>query len=180
MEVWDIYNRERIRTGEYINRGAKLEADQYHLVVHVCIFNQQDKLLLQQRQSSRERWPSKWDLSVGGSALAGEDSRAAAERETAEELGLQFDFSEERPFFTVNFKNGFDDFYLIEAEVDISDLLLQEEEVGAVRWVDYSELLELRARGELIPYHRGLLDMLFEMRKFRGAHAPGIKEAVLK
>lgn len=179
MEVWDVYNGERGRTSEQIKRGDKLKAGQYHLVVHVCIFNREEKLLIQQRQAFKRGWPGKWDLSVGGSVLAGENSQAAAERETLEELGLRLDFSRERPFFTVNFDEGFDDFYLIEAEVDTNDLVLQESEVSQVRWVDYDELIELRAAGELIPYHRGLLDMIFEMRRMRGTHGSKEEKSVL-
>ncbi|HKK77519.1 MAG TPA: NUDIX domain-containing protein [Saprospiraceae bacterium] len=172
MEVWDIYDQDRVRTGELIERGSKLAPAQYHLVVHVCIFNKEGELLIQQRQPFKKGWPGKWDLSVGGSALAGESSQVAAQRETWEELGLKFDFSQERPFFTINFSRGFDDFYLIEAEVKTDDLVLQASEVKDTCWVDHAQLIDLRERGKLIPYHRGLLDMIFEMRVGRGTHPP--------
>lgn len=82
-EFWDIYTKERLKTGKLHKRGGKLSDDEYHLVVHVCIFNNRNQLLIQQRQP--------WDLSVGGSAIAGESSSQAAERELAEELGLKMD-----------------------------------------------------------------------------------------
>jgi phospholipid/cholesterol/gamma-HCH transport system ATP-binding protein len=47
---------------------------------------------------------------VGGSAVSGDDSRQAAEREMAEELGLHLEISH-RPNFNINFDGGFDDFY---------------------------------------------------------------------
>ena len=172
MEVWDIYDKDRSPTGICIRRGEKLDPGQYHLVVHVCIFHPNGKLLIQERQPFKRGWPGKWDLSVGGSALAGENSQATAQRETLEELGLSFDFSNERPFFTVNFSRGFDDFYLIEADVELDDLVLQEAEVKSVRWVDREELRALREAGAFIPYHRSLLDMIFEMRHQRGTYPP--------
>lgn len=59
-----------------------------------------------------------WDLSVGGSAIAGESSSQAAERELAEELGLKMDQSDVRPQFTTTFRNGFDDYYIVKNDFD--------------------------------------------------------------
>ena len=50
-------------------------ADGYRVVVHVCIFNTQDHLLIQQRASAKLIWPSLWGVSVGGGVDAGEISR---------------------------------------------------------------------------------------------------------
>lgn len=172
MEEWDIYDQDRLRTGESIRRGQRLAPGEYHLVVHVCIFHPNGKLLIQHRHPRKRGWPDKWDLSVGGSAQAGENSRATAKRETQEELGLSYDFSKERPFFTIHFSRGFDDFYLIEVEVELADLKLQKSEVQGVRWVNREELMELWKQGDFIPYHRSLLDMIFEIRHQRGAHPP--------
>ena len=60
-----------------------------------------------------------WDISVGGSAVAGDNSIRAAEREVFEELGLKLDLSGERPFLTMNFSEGFDDFYIVEQDIDL-------------------------------------------------------------
>ena len=99
MELWDVYDKNRILTGRKIERGSKLGKDDFHLVVHICIFNLKNEMLIQQRQPWKNGWPNMWDLTVGGSALAGETSTAAAERETLEEIGYKIDLSNERPFF---------------------------------------------------------------------------------
>lgn len=57
----------------------------YHLVVHVCVFNQKGEMLIQQRQPFKQGWPNLWDVTMGGSALAGETSQQAAMRELKEE-----------------------------------------------------------------------------------------------
>ena len=44
-----------------------------------------------------------WDLTAAGSALQGESSWQAAEREVAEEIGLKIDLSNKRPIFSINF-----------------------------------------------------------------------------
>lgn len=160
-ELWDVYDRDRIKTGELHKRGEKLAEGQYHMVVHVCIFNSRNRMLIQQRQPFKEGWNNMWDLTVGGSAVAGDSSQQAAEREVFEELGLKIDLSDARPDFTVNFPEGFDDYYLIRMDVDISRLALQETEVQRVRWADKEEVLKMQEEGTFIPYW--FLDKLFDM-----------------
>ena len=46
-------------------------------------------MLIQKRAHEKKAWPDLWEVSAGGSALAGEDSWQAAEREVFEELGLK-------------------------------------------------------------------------------------------
>ncbi len=172
MELWDIYDRERNKTGRTMIRGPVPEGD-YHLVVHVCIFNSKGEMLIQQRQSYKEGWPNLWDISVGGSAVQGDSSQSAAEREVKEELGLTIDLQGIRPHFTINFDCGFDDVYLVEREVNIEDLVLQEEEVQAVKWATKQEILEKMEKKEFLPYYPSLIELLFDTRKKYGCHREG-------
>lgn len=167
MELWDVYDKDRNPTGRTMARGSAFGQDEYHLVVHVCIFNSQDEMLIQQRQPWKDGWPNMWDVTVGGSALAGETSTEAAARETLEEIGYKVDFADERPFFTVHFEVGFDDFYLIEREVDPETLVLQHEEVQHVKWATKDEVMRLVDEGRFIDYW--FVALLFDMRKHRGA-----------
>ena len=75
-------------TGETVCRGAKIPDGRFHLQVHVCIFNGKGEMLIQLRQKDKQWYPDLWDYSVGGSAVAGDNSVTAAERETQEELRL--------------------------------------------------------------------------------------------
>lgn len=167
MELWDLYDQNRMKLDKTIERGKVMEPGTYHVVVHVCIFNKKNQLLIQQRQPFKEGWPNMWDLTVGGSALSGETSQQAAMRETLEEIGYPIDLQNERPYFTINFPRGFDDYYLVEREIERSDLKLQVEEVQAVKWATKEEVLALVKEGKFIDYY--FLELLFEMRKKRGA-----------
>ena len=169
LEIWDLYDQDRNLTGETGVRGEPLPKGRYHLVVHVCIFNSKGEMLIQQRQPFKKGWPNLWDVSVGGSACQGENSTLAAERETLEELGLQLDLSGQRPFLTICFEGGFDDIYLIQQDVEISRLHLQEEEVQAVQWATLEQVEQMMTEGVFIPYHKGLLPLLFAMHRQRGA-----------
>lgn len=162
-EKWDLYDENRNLTGKQHFRGEPLSEGEYHLVVHICIFNSENQLLIQQRQRFKEGWPGMWDFSVGGSACEGETSLVAAERETREELGLDLNLKNERPVFTMHFKEGFDDYYIVTRSVDIETLTLQESEVAAVKWVDHQEATAMVAAGEMIPYV--MLDAVFALQK---------------
>ena len=69
---------------------------------------------------------------------------------------------------TVNFPEGFDDFYIVTRDLNEKSLALQKEEVSAVRWVTLKELLAMVDSGEFIPYPKGFLQFLFEIRESFG------------
>ena len=170
MELWDLYDRDRIKTGEIHPRGTPIPQGRYHMVVHVVIFNSDGQMLIQQRQPFKEGWPNLWDVTVGGSAVAGDNSRTAAQREVLEEIGLPLDLSRELPKITLPFDCGFDDIYTLVMDVDLSALTLQESEVQAVRWASEQEVLAMLADGQFIPYHKAFIELLFALRESRGAH----------
>lgn len=72
------------------HNGSKL----LHAVVHLHVFDKQNRLYLQLRPQWKLIQPGKWDTAVGGHVTYGEPIREALRREAAEELGLT-DFSEE-------------------------------------------------------------------------------------
>jgi len=168
MELWDVYDINRNKTNRTWVRGEKLQPGNYHLVVHVCIFNSNGDMLIQQRQPFKEGWPNMWDLTVGGSAIAGDSSQMAAQREMYEEIGLQLDLQQKRPHLTINFEHGFDDIYLIEEDVQLHSLTLQAEEVQNVKWASEAEILTMIKNGEFIPYYESLIQLLFHSRHQRG------------
>ena len=54
----------------------------------------------------KRKWAGLWDLSAAGSAVSGENSRDAAERETREELGLEIDLGNARPVLTIHWERA--------------------------------------------------------------------------
>ncbi len=171
MELWDIYDIDRHPVGRTHQRGAKMQEGDYHLTVHVCVFNSHGEMLIQRRQPFKEGFPGMWDITVGGSALAGETSRMAATRELCEEVGISFDFTDRLPHITLPFSTGFDDIYLIEQNADSTKLQLQYEEVAEVKWATRKEIHELLSEGRFIPYYPHLIDLFFEIRHAKnGAH----------
>ena len=171
MEIFDLYTADREKTEQTMVRGDPVPEGYYRLVVHVCIFDPDGRMLIQQRQPFKEGWSNLWDVTVGGSAISGDNSRTAAERETREELGLAIDLSHVRPSLTIHWEHGFDDFYILTQPVDLDTLHLQYEEVQAVRWASKEEILHLIDTGEFIPCEKGLIELLFFRRNHRTIQA---------
>ena len=168
MERWDLYDKDRRLTGETLERGRPVPAGRRHLVVHVAVFDPSGRMLIQQRQPFKEGWPNLWDMTAGGSAVTGETSFEAAERELREEVGISADLSGCAPALTIYYDVCFDDVYVITQTVDPASLALQYEEVQAVRWATEEDVLRMLDEGTFIPYHRGYLELLFRLQKQRG------------
>ena len=164
MEILDLYDRERIKTKETVVRGSPVPKDRYHLVIHICIFNHNNEMLIQKRSTSKASWPGLWDVSVGGAVQQGNTSWQQAQLELMEELGVNLDFSQLRPSLTVNFPVGFDDFYLLNMDLNIHSLHLQAEEVDEIMWASEEKILTMIEEEVFIPYYPGLISTLFAMR----------------
>lgn len=170
MELWDLYTKDRIKTGRTMVRGEEQPDDTYRIVVHICVFNSRGEMLIQQRQPFKSGWSNMWDISVGGSAVAGETSATAAERELREELGIEICFKNILPILTLNVDGGFDDVYLVEKDVALDSLTLQYEEVQTAKWASMVEIFALLDDGAFIPYHKAFIELLFFMRNHGGTY----------
>ncbi len=162
MEKIDLYDKDRQLLNQTAFRGEELPKGTYRLVVHICLFNDKDEMLIQQRQSAKH-FPNMWDLTVGGQVSAGETSRQGIQRELKEELGIDMDMSEILPTLSVPFKDGFDDVYLVRTNVSLDELTLQKEEVQAVKWANEAEILDMIGCGEFIGYQESYIHFLFSM-----------------
>lgn len=168
MELFDLYNSDRKPLGCTMERGTKQPENTYRIVVHCCIFNSDNQMLIQRRQDFKAGWSGMWDITCGGSAVSGENSQTAVQRELSEETGINIDFSDIRPVLSVHFDGGFDDIYAVNHDIELSDLTLQQEEVAEAKWATEEEILAMINEGIFIPYHEHLIGLLFFMRNKRG------------
>lgn len=164
MEIQDLYDINRIKTGETTIRGNKIKKGRYRLTILICIFNSENKMLIQHRQPFKNPWPNLWDVTVGGSSIAGETSQDAAERELFEEIGLKLNFDNMRPALTINFYGSFNDVYLINNDVNTNSLTLQQEEVKEVKWASMYEIISMIDENIFIPYNKNYIELLFYLK----------------
>lgn len=151
MELWDVYDKQRNKTGRLHERGRPLADGDYHLVVHVWIVNDEGKIMLTQRQRDKTN-PMLWEC-PGGSVLAGEDSLTGALREVNEETGINLTAENGTLVKTVR-RDHFNDFYdvwLFHESINLSDTVLQAEEVRDVKLVTRPELQDMFAKDKVVP-----------------------------
>ena len=168
-ESFDLYDINRNRTGKVLERGNKVPSGYYRLVVHVCVFDKDGRMLIQKRQPFKSGWSGMWDVTAGGSALAGDTSQQAASRELKEEVGIEYDLTDVRPAMTIYFDGGFNDIYTINMDVDIDSLQLQESEVEQVKWATEDEILEMLHNKEFVLYKTSFISLLYFLRNHNGA-----------
>ena len=54
MELWDLYNSEREKTGVMHQRGLPIPKGYYHLCVSIWLMNRKGELLLSQRHPDKD------------------------------------------------------------------------------------------------------------------------------
>ncbi len=74
-------------------RGKVHRLGLWHRSSHVFLFDQQQRLLLQQRSLEKDLYPGSWDYSVGEHLQPGETYLAAALRGMQEEMGITLEAS---------------------------------------------------------------------------------------
>lgn len=162
MEYWDIYDKNKNKTGKIIQRGQLMEENEYHLIVHIWIKNSEGNFLIQQR-SEKVKNPLVWSA-TGGSVVAGEDSYTGALREVKEELGI--DLSKENGYlfdssiYEEDNQKYWCDTYLYFIDLDITTLNLQIEEVKQVKYEKMDVIKSMMNNGNFFIY-----DYLDELEK---------------
>lgn len=167
MELFDLYDINRKPLGITMERGGVQPQGTYRLVVHICIFSTDNKMLCQKRVASKKVFPDLWDISCGGCVDSGETSLQGAIRETKEELGITLP-SDAMAMLTVHFNYGFDDIYCVTMDVDESELTLQAEEVAEAKWLTKEQIHSLINDKVFIPYAHEYIDYLFYCQHRRG------------
>jgi len=142
-EIWDAYDVKfnKIENIELV-RGQKIPNGLYHLVCEIAVKHKDGTYLLMQRDL-RKHLGGLWELSAGGSALAGETPLICAMRELKEETGIVSDnFTEIGRFLP----NGFDSHYvefLCITDCPKDSIVLQDGETIAYKWVDRDTLINM-------------------------------------
>ena len=158
MELWDIYDKNKQRTGRTMKRNDWcLKDGEYHLTVLGVVSRPDGKFLITKRVMTKAWAPGWWEVS-GGAAMAGEDSLDAVKREILEETGLdvsgceggyQFTYHRENPGEGDNY---FVDVYRFVKEFEESDVHVQENEAADFKLATLEEIEALAAQGIFLHY----------------------------
>lgn len=149
MEIVDILDERGNYTGETATRDEAHAKGLYHKGVVLFILSSDNrKVLLQKRSLQKKNWPGLYDASVGGHVDAGEFGYQALIREAKEEIGLDlkphdFLFIGATSSHSSDNAKHFNEYYVINKDVEPEKLKYQAEEVETAEWFDREKLREM-------------------------------------
>ena len=156
-ELWDVYTKERKKTGNTCIRGEQgnLLEDEFHLWVMVWIKNPKTgKYLVSQRSADKDTDPLKWET-VTGHAVSGDTSLDAALREVFEEVGIKLQ-PEKATILATKVALTYDgcrhnwirDSYYFETTEESDLQKATTKEVVQTRWLTVPEIREMYKHGD--------------------------------
>lgn len=150
MESFDVLNEYGEFTGKIATREECHKNGYWHRAVYAFIIDNNGNVLLQKRSANKILWPNMWDVTVGGHVDSGEFGRQALIRETKEELGIEI--SDEDIKYLVGstsineqgniINKHYNECYLITKNIDVSNVVIQKEEVSEVKYFSREELIK--------------------------------------
>ena len=152
-ELWDIYDKNRKKTGKTAERGiTQLQKGEYHIIVTGIIMNSDNQILISKRAEYKE-FGLMWECN-GGSILAGETSLEGIIRELKEELGIEF--TKKEAIFLKEIRQdkiepNFKDLWLFRKDIDIKEITFPDGEAIEAKWVTMQEFMKMRGNKEIIP-----------------------------
>lgn len=177
-EYIDIVDQNGIPTGVSAPKSEIHSKGHLHNTAHVWFFTSVGDILLQQRAASKAICPLLWDVSVAGHIDAGETIEQAAVREAKEEIGIfitedilikigVFECFQSYPNGIID--NEFHNTFIAEINVNIEDLILQKEEVEALKFVSLLEFETLLYNSEnnshFVPSNRKYYEFVLDAIK---------------
>jgi isopentenyldiphosphate isomerase len=133
-EVWDLYDHDMQIVGRAHRRDV-LPPNTYHLAVGCIVFDEQGRVLMQQRSSQKLTHPGLWELGAGGSALRGETGMQAAQRELREEMQLTAQLTTANRFSREWFSTWIEEWYAVQLPFALADVHMQASEVAQIKLV---------------------------------------------
>lgn len=158
MELWDIYDNKKQKTGRTMHRNDWcLKDDEYHVTVLGIVARRDGKFLITKRVMTKHWAPGWWEVS-GGAVLAGETPEEAVLREVYEETGLKVKAEDREYLFTYHRENpGKGDNYFVDVfrfviDFDEADVHPQESETDGFMLATLDEIKTFAEEGNFLHY----------------------------
>lgn len=143
-ELWDAYDNHFNKIENIVLvRGEPIPDGMYHLVCEIIVKHIDGTYLLMQRDF-RKPLGGMWEVTAGGSALKGENPLMGAIRELKEETGLMAKDIKELKRIVHDGHHSLYVEYLCVTDCEKDSIILQEGETVNYKWIDRSNLLEMR------------------------------------
>ncbi len=149
MEKRDLYDENKILTGETIYKGQEVPKGRYYITVVVFIQNDKNEFLIQKRVAKKD---GKW-ATTGGHPVSGETSKQGIITEIKEELGINVIENNIILFKTLKTEDDFVDIYYLKENINIDKIKIQEDELEDVKWASKQEIEKLIENGQFSESH---------------------------
>ena len=150
MEIVDIYDGKKNKTGKTVERSEKPILGEYRLSIHIWITNSKGEILIQRRSANKKMFPNMWN-ETGGAAISKETSEMTCAREFEEELGVKPNMNKAELIGTIKRKYDYVDVWYIKQDIDLKDIKMQKDEVSEVKYVTLQELNQIIENKEFVP-----------------------------
>lgn len=148
MEMVDLLNNRKEFIGKQVDKHLVPDGC-FRLSVHVWIVDDNGNILIQQRLATAHKFPNMWS-NTGGAVDAGESSLKAVIRELDEELGIKVTPDDLELIASYKRIKDYADVWVLRKNINIDDLMLQKDEVQAVKWVSLQEFENMIDNGTAI------------------------------
>lgn len=133
-ELWEVVDADGAPLGRVTPRSApEFGAGEYHLVVGTCVIAADGRILVTRRAPGKS-WAGRWEFPAG-SAVAGESGVVAAQRELAEETGIDLPVAGFAPLSRVRESAKLFDLFVVEVEA-VREVVPQPGEVDDWAWAE--------------------------------------------
>ena len=148
MELWDLYDKDRKPLNRTHVRGEAFAEGEYYVSCEIWVRNSKGEFLITKRHPDKKAG-NLWEF-AGGGTLAGETTTQSAVRELKEETGIQSQETELQLFATYQHKNYFLDLFLLNKDVEISNIVLQPGETIDAKWASEETILQMIDNEEFV------------------------------
>ncbi len=164
MERYDVFDAAGRPLNKRYRRGQMPQLGEYMPVIHVWLRRHDDTFLIQQRAKTSDPTPYQWATTTG-LPNAGETFLAAAQRETHEELGLNFPLLAFQKIRTVTTHTGryqtHTQVYLVELTEHDPSLHVNPSEVQQTAYLTLCEIQQKIRQGTFWDYPMLLNDVMY-------------------
>lgn len=178
MEYIDVLDENGVKTGEILSRKEIHQRGLWHRAIVIAIINENNEVLLQQRSMNKDKNAGLWDISVAGHISTGQDAISATVREINEEVAVgigakvsitdfryMFSYRVSQKFANDYIENQFYDFFILRKNgLSVKNIILQESEVQAAKFVSLQELEKILQTDCIVkrdPVYDALRDYLY-------------------
>ena len=122
---------------------AEIETSEIYRVAALWVSNSRDEVLLAQRSLEKKNYPGAWGPAAAGTVEEDETYEVNIYKEAEEEIGLKSCKFTLGPKFAVKgARNYFAQIFTLNLDRNISEFILQKDEVINVKWMPSQELIE--------------------------------------